>query len=545
MDASSISSNTSRRPWLALAVVLFATFMDILDTHIVSVAIPRIQEDLNGSYAAGQWCIAGYALSFALVLVIGGRLGDMFGRKRIFLVGVTGFAACSLLCVLAPSMGVLIGARVMQGAFAGLMAPQVLAVIQVLFPPERRKVAFVAFGVTLNLAQVSAPILGGVLATYDLAGLHWRAIFLINIPLGLLTVLGALLYVPESRSDQRMRFDLVGMVLIALVSAFLMYPLQQGRELGWPVWMLVMLVVAIPLAAVFARYERRRSEDAALVPASLVRRRSFAAGTLVYLVLFSGTISAFLIVIWNVQFALGWSPIRTAITMLGWVTGILVTAPLAVKFGDNHGRTLVGTGCGLLTVGTVVMSSVVRVQADQLTSPQLFGCFVLMGTGMGLLSPILISLVLAEVPPRDAGAASGITNAVMQFGAAAGVGVVGLIFFSLVARGADAESGRVAPGLRAELASTDLAPSTSDQIVADFRRCFGDRAGAVNPDVVPGSCRAASLQEPAARRAVEPFERSATTRNWADATANTLWYQVFVFLVALVFTRALPKGTAG
>src|SRR5882757_9258360 len=237
------------RRWLTLVILLLAGFMNLLDVSIVNIAIPSIQRDLNASYADVQWALAGYTLAYALVLITGGRLGDTFGRKRLFLIGVAGFTIMSALCGAATSPGMLIGCRVAQGAMGAIMVPQVLAVIQVIFPPRERIKALAGFGVTAGLGTVSGPLLGGLLIQHNLFGLGWRPIFLINVPVGVIAFAASAVLVRESRAARPPRLDPIGVGLISAALLLLLYPLVQGRQLGWPVWTYVSMALCLPVLA--------------------------------------------------------------------------------------------------------------------------------------------------------------------------------------------------------------------------------------------------------------------------------------------------------
>lgn len=424
--------------WLALSVVLTAAFMDLVDGTIVSIALPRIQADLGAGYAAAQWILAGYSLTFALMLITGGRLGDIFGRKRVFLIGVAGFTIASIVCGAADTPGVLIGARLAQGLLAALMVPQVMSVIVIMFQQQNRVRAFALYGAVLSLANVSGPLLGALLTGYDVFGLGWRAIFCVNVPIGVLAFVGAALYMPESKSVHPLRVDFPGIVLISLTSLALMYPLIQGREAGWPLWMITAMVATLPILLVFAITQRRRDrrDGSALVPPGLFRKRSFVTGLIMLLVLFSGLASLFLVVNYSLQLGLGWSLIKTALTGLGWPIGIILTSGIAQRFATTHGRRLIRTGLLILAVGTVVLILLMNNYGPQVSYWSITLPMLLMGCGMGLCVSILTNVILAEVPSHSAGAGSGVLNAALQLGAAVGIAVVGVIFFSLSATGA-------------------------------------------------------------------------------------------------------------
>src|SRR6202451_989996 len=243
------------RRWLTLVILLLAPFMNLLDVSIVNIAIPSIQRSLHASYADVQWALAGYTLAYALVLITGGRLGDTFGRKRLFLIGVAGFTIMSALCGAATGPGMLIGCRVAQGAMGAIMVPQVLAVIQVIFPPHERIKALAGFGVTAGLGTVSGPLLGGLLIQHNLFGLGWRPIFLINVPVGVPAVAASSVLVRESRAPQPPKLDPVGVGLISAALLLLLYPLVEGRQLGWPAWTFISMAGAAPVLAAVIVYE--------------------------------------------------------------------------------------------------------------------------------------------------------------------------------------------------------------------------------------------------------------------------------------------------
>ncbi|HEY5986103.1 MAG TPA: MFS transporter, partial [Streptosporangiaceae bacterium] len=240
------------RRWVALAVVLIAGFMQLVDISIVNVAIPSIQRDLDTTYAQIQWVLAGYQLAFAVTLITGGRLGDIFGRKRLFMLGMAGFTLASALCGLAQSPGMLIGSRVFQGLMGAVMFPQTLSVIQVTFPPRERGTAFGMFGATIGLATITGPLVGGLLINGDLLGLEWRPIFLVNVPIGVIALAAAARLLHESRAPDAIRTDLVGVGIVSAGLLLLVYPLVQGRDLDWPPWTFISMAAAVPVLAGFA-----------------------------------------------------------------------------------------------------------------------------------------------------------------------------------------------------------------------------------------------------------------------------------------------------
>ncbi|MFI6389982.1 MFS transporter [Nonomuraea sp. NPDC050540] len=417
--------------WLALLVVLTAMFMNQLDVTIVNVALPSIQRDLGAGFSLQQWILAGFALAFALLLVTGGRLGDIAGRKKVFLVGVAGFTAASAVAGLAQNGQMMAGARVAQGVFAALMVPQVLSVIQVMFQPPERIKAMGLLGVVVPIASVAGPVVGALLT----AGPGWRWIFWVNVPIGVLTFGGAARMVPESKSDRPLRLDMPSVLLLGLASVMLMFPLVQGHELGWPQWAVVSMTASLPVFTVFGLRQFRREGLSPLVPPVLFRNRSFVAGSILMALVFSGIMSYMIVLVWDFQIAHGWTPLRMALTGLGWTVGLGLTATLAIRYGAVAGRRLIAAGLVVMAAGMAALIVVLRLHGGATDSWQIFACLLTAGMGSGLVVPILVDLVLAGVPAGDAGAGSGVANATIQLGTAAGVAVVGAIFFGLAGTG--------------------------------------------------------------------------------------------------------------
>lgn len=526
-----IGSDLPRHAYAALFVVVFATFMDMLDVGIVLIALPTIQQDMGATYATAQWVLAGYALAFAVLLVPAGRLGDRFGRKRVFQVGVAGFTATSVACGFAPTPGTLVLFRLLQGCFGALMVPQVLALIQVMFPPARRAGAFLTYGLAITLAQLAGPLLGGVLAGLDVFGLGWRMIFLINLPVGLLILAAAARWVPESRAASPLRPDLVGVALVAVISGLLMYPLQNGREAGWPSWMVGLLVAGAPALVLLIWWEWRRRASDALIPVGLFRLRSFSAGTAMTFLLFLVMVSASLIVIWFVQIPHRRSPLETALIMLPWFVGIAICGGLSANLAARLGRALIGTGMLVIAAGITIVSLVIRASGADLPWTLGVGLFVV-GCGIGLVMPSVMDVVLLEIPPDDAGAGSGLLNAVDQFAAAAGVGMASLIFFGLLGSVAPAEAERAAREL-----STAVPASQQQQVDTAFRACLAARATAPTPFAEPLACAVPEARHPAAQAAAT----AAVKRTFAAAASTTLWFHVAVLLLAAALTPLLPR----
>ncbi|KOT55032.1 MULTISPECIES: MFS transporter [Streptomyces] len=424
-----------RRRWIALAVVLTAAFMDLVDATIVNIAIPSIQRDTGASFGAIQWITAGYALAFAVGLITGGRLGDIHGRRRLFLLGMGGFTAASALCGLAAGPDMLIAARVLQGAMAALMVPQVLAIIHVTFPPHERGKVFGMFGAVVGLGAVCGPLIGALLTQWDLLGLQWRPIFLINLPVGVAGIVLGRRFIAESRAPKALRLDIVGMLLAALALLMVLYPLTQGREMGWPVWGFVSMAASPLVFAVFVRYERAkaRKDGSPLVELSLFKLRTFAAGTGVQLTF--GALSGLFFLVWTLcmQLGLGWGPLHAGLTGIPFSLACSAAAGVSVqKLVPRFGRKVLQAGALIMLAGVLLYIAEAGRYGTGLTSWQMVPAMLLMGGGMGLIVAPITDAAISEVPAEHSGSASGIFNTTSQLGMALGLGLSSVAFFGVL-----------------------------------------------------------------------------------------------------------------
>jgi len=452
MSTSTLPAPTAtagRHRTLATAVLIFAAFMDLIDVTIVNVALPSIRTDLGASPAHLEWVLSAYLLAFAVLLVTGGRLGDIYGRRRVFVTGVAGFTLFSLAAALAPTGGVLVATRAGQGVFAALMVPQLLSSIQVMYRPKERAAVFGAVGAVSGMAAVVGPLLGGWLVTADLWGTGWRSIFAINIPVGIAIAFAALAFVPDSTSDRPLRLDWPGVALATTGLLLLVFPLVQGRERGWPWWIWAMFVASAVVLALFARYQvaRERRDGSSLLPMRLFANRGYTAGLIVQSS-FQGSMAGLaLMVTVYVQTALGFSAMAAGLTFLPFSIGALLGTAVAVPLGVRLGRTIVLAG-GLIQAGGAWWLSRIVVRAGpELSGWDLVPAFVVTGIGLALVVVPLVDIALATVPPADAGAASGAYSTMQQTGAALGVAVTGVVFFGTV--GTDFSQARLEEALSA------------------------------------------------------------------------------------------------
>ncbi|MFJ8937106.1 MFS transporter [Streptomyces sp. NPDC102365] len=423
---------TDRRRWYALAIVMTAAFMDLVDVTIVNIAIPSIQRDAGATFSQIQWITAGYALAFAAGLITGGRLGDIHGRKRLFLIGIGGFTLASALCGFAVNPDMLVASRILQGAMAALMVPQVLSIVHATFPAHERGKVFGLFGAIVGLGAVSGPLLGALLTEWNLFGLEWRPIFLINLPVGIAGLILGQKFITESKAPRALKLDLVGVVLVTLGLLMLLYPLIRGRELDWPAWGYVSMGGSLVVLGALVAYERRKAarDGSPLVELSLFKVRSFAAGIAVQTVFGIGLGIFFLIWTLYMQTGLGWSPLRAGLTGVPFSIAVSLAAGLSVQqLVPRFGRKVLQAGALTMAAGVLLYIWESERYGLSIASWQMALPLIVMGLGMGLIVAPLTDAVLSEVPREHAGSASGLINTVQQMGNALGLALVSVVFF--------------------------------------------------------------------------------------------------------------------
>jgi EmrB/QacA subfamily drug resistance transporter len=419
--------------WVALFVILAAEVMDLLDSLITNIAAPSIKADIGGGDTMIQWLGAAYTLAMAVGLITGGRLGDIFGRKRMYLIGAVGFTIGSVACGLAQDPGTLVAARVFQGLLGAVILPQGLGILKDIFDDKEQAKAFGMFGPIMGLSTVGGPILAGWLIDADYFGTGWRMIFLINIPLGLLAIVGGILFLPEWKSARAVRLDLVGALLASIGSALIIFPLVQGREHGWPAWAFALMAGSVAVFGFFAWFEARKSRTGGdpLVEPSLFRKRGFSGGMILGLVFFSAMTGFWLTFSLYTQIGLHYSPFKAGMagipSSLGMVIAFIAAQGL-MKFGRKvmHG----GVITMALGVGGVILT--LQQAGIDVTPWQLAPALTVTGLGMGFVMAPFFDTVLASVDPHETGSASGTLTSIQQLGAALGTAVLGTVFFEQV-----------------------------------------------------------------------------------------------------------------
>jgi EmrB/QacA subfamily drug resistance transporter len=429
--APATSTGTSPYPlrWIVAAVVLAANTMDLLDATIVTVAGPSIHRDLGGGASAIQWLSAAYTLAFAVLLIAGARLGDILGRRRMFLLGAVGFIVFSAACAVAPDIGLLIAFRALQGALGALMIPQGFGMLKEVFDTEELGRATRLFGPATGVAMLGAPILAGALIDANLWNVGWRLVFLINVPIGLAALPLAIRSLPSGVSHPDLKLDVAGVGLVGVALVAIIFPLIQGQTDGWPAWTFVMLAAGAVVLLVFVRYERGRSHDALIEP-SLLTNRTYLSGIAVMVSLFGAFGGLLLCVSLFGQLGEGWSPIHAGLTLtpmvLGMITGMVGSGLLVARLGRH-----------LLHVGIVSIAAGVATLALLVTGVQsastwdLAPGLLLVGVGVGAVLGQIIEFILAAVRTNEVGSASGVMEASQQLSTALGVAVLGTIFFSV------------------------------------------------------------------------------------------------------------------
>ncbi|MFG2789624.1 DHA2 family efflux MFS transporter permease subunit [Streptomyces sp. NPDC048419] len=431
-QAPTISPLPLRTAWLVLAVVVLADIMDLIDSSIANLAGPSIRADLDGGQVTVQWVLSAYTAAFALGLVTSGRLGDLLGRRRLFLLGMTGFTAASLACGLAPDVVSLIVARTLQGLCGSVMIPQGLALVKVVFPPQHLRRALTPVGPLMGLTMVAGPILAGWLLHLNLFGSQWRSIFLINVPFGVIALLLGRRVLPRHGGEDRTaRLDLTGVGLLTAASALLIIPLIQGRELGWPAWTYAMMAAAVVLLALFV-VSQRRSGHPVITP-TLFRKRSFVVG-LVIVAGFYASLSAFVLVInLLLQQGMHWTPLHTGLTLIPWALGTAAAVLLAgAVLAEKLGRASLHLGLSIAVVGLLALWWSVAHWEAGITVWKLAPSLLLTGFGSGLVFVPLVDFIIGDATTEEVGTGAGLLNAVQQFAGAIGVAALGTVFFARV-----------------------------------------------------------------------------------------------------------------
>jgi len=421
--------------WAALAVLLTGAFLAPLDFFIVNVALPSITVGLGATSGDVQLVISGYAVVFAVFLITGGRLGDMFGRKSIFLLGLAGFAMASAFCGLAWSPLTLILARLLQAFAAAAMAPQALASIHALFPANERGRALGLYGVTIGLASVVGQLLGGVLVDADIASLGWRLIFLINLPIATITFVAALPLLRDTRAANRTRIDLGGIVLSSAALASFVVPLVEGREHGWPWWSIAMLLTTPIYVELFRRHESRLAGHGGvpLVAFEVFRSPGLLRGLGTIMTLYA-IATFFLVYSIYLQSALDFTALQAGLAILPFSVGFLTGSTASPRIGRWTGQAAPSLGFLLSAAGAIGISVVTTQSPSGMIPPLplMVPVLLLIGLGIGMSVPTMVRVIVERVEPDHAGLVGGMVNSTLQLSSAVGIAVLGGLFYNVL-----------------------------------------------------------------------------------------------------------------
>lgn len=435
-STSQLNDAISPPPWIGLGVLLLAGFVTIFDLFVVNIAIPSIQRDLHVNMAQIGFIIAGYELAFGTFLITGGRLGDIFGRRRLFIVGMAGFTLASVLCGQAQGAAFIIGARVLQGMAAALLFPQVYASIRATFSAVRARRAFALLGMTLGLAAIAGQVLGGWLVSADLFSLGWRNIFFVNIPVGLFAIFTAR-YIPESRMPEHTELDWAGVMLISTGLALLLVSIIEGPLRGWPAWCWWSLGSAALLLTLFYRQQeyRRKAGGIPMVDMQLLTQRRFTLSAILVLLIYSTSSSFFLCFALLAQNGLDLDPFTAGSIFAPCSIGFILASLASPRMTARWGTMAIAFGAHIYALSTALLIAQVWLTGSTLLPVHLIPILIAVGAGQGLIMTPLLNVVLGFVEREQAGMASGVISTLQQIGAALGVAIVGGLFGSVLREG--------------------------------------------------------------------------------------------------------------
>jgi EmrB/QacA subfamily drug resistance transporter len=434
-SAEGLKSHRERR-WLGLFILLAAVFVATLDNFIVFVAIPSIRIDLGATFGDVEFIVAGYTLTFAIGMITSGRLGDRFGRRRLFWIGFATFTVASGLCGAAQSPSALIAFRIVQGIASAILSPQVLAIIRVTFTEAReRSTAFAWMGVTIGLAGVLGQVIGGLVVAANLWDLSWRPVFLINLPIGLLALALTPIALRESYAAGVQRLDLVGAALSSLGLGLLLYPLIEGREAGWPGWSIAMLGASLVVLGLFGLHQHRKTkaEASPLLDTRLFHDRAFVVGLLLILIFYATIPPYILSYSYMVQDGFGRSPVASALYFAPLAITFSITSFYAGRWALHGPWKVLMVGALVTTVGTA-FSGLTASVLPGFTPAFLVPSMVVLGFGQGLIMTPMINAVLSGIPAHHTGVASGVLTTMQRLGSALGVAILEIPFITTLKR---------------------------------------------------------------------------------------------------------------
>ena len=525
MAIANTRGQTARNPWLVLIFLSLGFFMILLDTTIVNIAIPSIISALHSSLDQILWVLNAYLLVYAVLLITFGRLGDIVGQRRLFILGLAIFTAASALCGVAQDGNQLIAARILQGVGGAILTPQTLSIITMIFPPERRGAAFGIWGAVAGVAAVTGPTLGGFLVTY----VDWRWIFYVNVPVGVVALLGAIFIVPDLRPGRRHQLDLVGVALASAGLFGVVFGLVEGQRYDWgafwgPITIPEVIIAGLLVFVAFIFFERFQREP--LLPLSLFRNLNFSIAIWVSAVVAFGMLGFFLPVTIFLQSVLGFSALKAGLTFLPMSLVSMIVAPFAGRLSDRFGGKyllMLGLTCFAAGMGLVVY--LISLNATQAT---FWGPAALAGVGMGMTFAPLTTVAMRDVRPQMAGAASGVLNTVRQLGGSIGSAVIGAVLQNRLATElhdqAVAQSGQVPPAFRGQFVN-----GFSQAASSGFKVGVGQSGGVQLPAGIP----------PATAHTLQSLFKQVFDQAYTNSVRPTLVVSIVVLAVGALSCLAI------
>ncbi|MBT2622234.1 MFS transporter [Chryseobacterium sp. ISL-6] len=419
----------SKERWRALGFLTMGAFLSPLDYFIVNIALPAIRSDFNASNASLQMVIAAYGLTYAALVVCGGRFGDIFGRKKMFIIGLYVFMIASAGCAFSPTIYFLIGFRILQGVGAAMLAPQALANIRVIFPSTEQIKAIGIFGSVFGFAAIMGQLLGGILLKLQLFGFTWQSVFLINIPVAVICIIGVSKVLQETRSEKKTNIDFIGILLIIGALLCVIYPLIEGNNSDWPIWIFMMIILGLLFFYIFIKYESRleRSGKTPLIYTGLLKNKTFSLGLCIILI-YNFTAGLFICYPFYLQKYLLWSSLDTGLAILPYGIGFFVAPLISTKINASS-ISLTKAGLLLLIIG--IFLSAFMFYWDAEPGLCVYLALLIAGSGHGTVMPAMLKNVMSDIAANEAGQASGVVSTAIQIGSVLGGAVIGSLFFSI------------------------------------------------------------------------------------------------------------------
>jgi EmrB/QacA subfamily drug resistance transporter len=428
VEAEDLSRLTPRLR-VILAIVILATMLDLLDSQITNIAAPSIVRDLGGGESLIKWLGASYQLAMGTFLVLGGRLGDRYGKRRMFLIGISGFVAASLMCGLAVGPVMIIVGRLIQGSFGAMLIPQGVSIIMLTFSRQQLPRAFSTFGPVLGLSAVLGPIVGGFIISANLAGLHWRPVFLINIVLGTAGLVAAIFLLPHDRPISNERIDALGCVVLGLMMLSFIFGLIQGSTDGWTALPIIALVLGAALLVAFAIRQRQAAHP--LIRSSLLQNRGFTSGLILGLAFFAAMAGIMYLISLFFQLVRHYSADQASLTLAPAAASFVVASFVGRSLLERLGRTLLFAGLVVALLGALGLWLTVLARGTSVTGFLTLPSIFVLGLGMGMCITSLYQVAIGDVTQDEAGSASGSFSAVQQLATALGAAVVTSVYFDV------------------------------------------------------------------------------------------------------------------